>query len=101
MLIRNFFSINNNKISFKNNLPLYKVDNGMVHNLEEMPELATGKRHWVRWCLSENNKKYSSELNEIMNGKKLYFQYRQPDNIIKEIVFNLRGVKEVINEIAR
>ena len=96
-----FFYMHNKEVSFKNNLPLYQVDDGKVHHLDKMPKLTTGKNRWVRWRFTDDIKKISPELKEIINGKKLYFQYHLPDNTIKEAVFELQGAKDAVNEIVR
>ena len=96
-----FFYIRNKKVSFRNNLPLYQVDDGKVHHLDNVSELYTGKKRWIKWLLTDDIKNFGSDLNEIINGKKLYFQYYLPDKTIKEAVFELQGAKTAVNEIVR
>lgn len=88
--------------AFESRLPLYQIDDNEVHDLEEIKDKIgiNGKKdHWIRWTISDKNEPISSDLMELMNGKRATFQYYLPDGTIKETTFSLEGAKEAIREL--
>lgn len=85
---------------FESRLPLYQIDDNKVHDLEEIKnKVRIKKDRWIWWPISDKNEPISSDLRELMNGKRATFQYYLPDGTIYETTFLLNGAKKAIEEI--
>jgi hypothetical protein len=86
-------------VSLKIRPPRYQIDQGKIHDLKDEKSLKTAKTYWIRFRLAQDNEYRDSKLLELLQGKKLVFQYYPADKIIKEAVFNLEGIKEAVQTI--
>jgi len=88
---------------FESRLPLYRVDNNEVHDLQNADKMQTdkNKNYWIRWQIYDGKGYISDDLLELINGKEAVFQYYLPDGEIRESIFSLKGAKEAIEEILR
>jgi hypothetical protein len=82
-------------------MPIYQVDNKNIHDLTYADDLYMdkGKNKWIRWLISDDKNIPSDDLQEIMNGTFIVFQFYLPDGKIKETIFNLKGAKDAIDEL--
>ncbi len=89
-----------NARAFASGTPLYQVDDGPVHDLASMPAWRTDPeaKRWIRWEIWNGKGTFSPLLLELMNGKRVVFQYYLPDGEIVETAFSLEGAKEAITE---
>ncbi len=91
--------VHNRKVSLKYRPPRYQVDQGKIHDLKDEKSLKTAKNRWIRFRLAQDNEYRDSKFLELLQGRKLVFQYYPADKIIKEAVFNLEGIKEAVQTI--
>ena len=89
--------------AFESKLPLYRVDNNEVHNLQNAEKMHTdkNKNYWILWQIYDGKGDISDDLLELINGKEAVFQYYLPDGEIRESIFSLKGAKEAFGEILR
>jgi hypothetical protein len=102
--IRIHFSLSKPKKNvFSKKLPLYKIDDGIVHDLKDARQLITDtkKSRWIRWTVSKKKSPISKELEEIMNGNQFTIQYYLQDGTIKETTFNINNADKVIQELVQ
>lgn len=88
--------------AFSGKLPVYRVDGNRVRNLSEYQSgfvTDREKSRWISWVLSRSVVNYSDELQEIIVGSEIVFQYYMPDGAIYETTFSLEGAKEAIEEV--
>ena len=90
------FLVHNRKVSLKLKPPLYQVDQGEVYNLKNEKTLKTAKTHWLRFRIAQNKDDHNSKFTELLNGKRLVFQYYPSKDVMKEAVFDLEGIKEAV-----
>jgi len=88
--------VHNRKVSLKLKPPLYQVDQGEIHNLKNEKTLKTAKVYWLRFRLAKNKDDHNLKLSEILNGKRLVFQYYPAKDVMKEAVFDLEGIKDAV-----
>ena len=87
---------------FVSKLPLYKVDNDSVCDLEgKKKNIEVRKGRWIRWKIQDGKDSPDASLLEFMNGKSVVFQYYMPDGEIRETTFSLEGAREAIEELLK
>jgi hypothetical protein len=86
---------------FKEKLPLYRIDDRAIHNLQHQENLRSNKDTWIKWPIYDGSGPINEQMLEFMNGKILTFQYYLPDGEIRETVFHLDGVRDAINELLK
>lgn len=89
--------------AFESKLPIYQVDNNMIHDLQSAKNMKTDKKknYWILWEIYDGKGDINDDLLELMNGKEVVFQYYLPGGMIKESIFSLKGAKEAIGEVLR
>ena len=100
--IRACFILNRKrKGAFASKLPLYKVDNDSVCDLEGKKNSKVKEGRWIRWEIDDGKGLPDVALLEFMNGKSVVFQYYMPDGRIMEETFSLEGAREAIEELLK
>ncbi|MBN1829227.1 MAG: hypothetical protein JW884_08820, partial [Deltaproteobacteria bacterium] len=75
--------------AFAERLPLYKIDDQPVRNLQKFEGIQTDKdkTRWIYWEVCDGKGGTDLFMREFMNGKEVVFQYYLPNGEIRETAF--------------